>query len=386
MRLLFVCNEYPPAPHGGVGVFVKNIANALARRGHKVFVVGVYNSVDSFLVEKDADVMVYKLPIILRSRITHINSLQARWNLASFVHKLVRDEGIEIVEAPEGGGWSLFIQKKKPVIVRLHNSSPIFYQNSKTQKRGRFTYWIETLAIRRASRIVAVSRYILEALTPLYPYARIKKGKRPTVIYNGIRTDFFQEISDVEEIPYRIAFAGTIKPMKNLEKLLDAFSVVLEKYPQAQLHIAGKDTLVNGESYWQVLSSSLSEMVLSHIEYHGTFPYVEMPAFFALAQVCVFPSVVESFGLVAAEAMACGRPVIYTENGPGPELIDHGVDGFLVDTSSSDAIAQQIIEVFDFPEQAMQVGQQAAKKIKKCFSEERVIEENLNLYQDCLSK
>jgi len=62
MKILFVCNEYPPSPHGGVGTFTKTLAHELAQSGHTISIVGMYDDVRTITTYIDNDVKVVKLP------------------------------------------------------------------------------------------------------------------------------------------------------------------------------------------------------------------------------------------------------------------------------------------------------------------------------------
>jgi glycosyltransferase involved in cell wall biosynthesis len=80
--------------------------------------------------------------------------------------------------------------------------------------------------------------------------------------------------------------------------------------------------------------------------------------------ILVFPSLFEGFGLVITEAMSQGTPVITTDRTAGPDLISHGVDGWLVEAASSNAIIEVLLSVIEKPELLEQIGLAAKKKAK----------------------
>lgn len=379
MNILFVCNEYPPAPHGGVGTFVKEMAHALLEKGHSVWVVGMYSDVQSSVQQIEDGVHIHRFP--RGNNKLHFSIIQERFKLAKIITKIVKQEKIDLAEAPEGGGWGVFLSPICPWVIRLHNATPLF----STSNRGKFITLLEGLALRRCNRVVSVSQFLLKAAQNLYPLSDLQR-RDSFVISNGINTSLFHFFPYEMAVPGRILYAGTIKPLKNIETLLIAFENVWKKYPEVSLDILGKDTQVNGQSYWESLSSKIPIEIRSKITFHGPINHEWMPEYYSKAQVCVFPSAVESFGLATAEAMACGRPVIYSKVGPGPEIINHGVDGFLCNPNNASEIASQIKDVLENVHRAKMVGKNAAMTISERFALSEIVEKNIQFYLACIDE
>ena len=270
---------------------------------------------------------------------------------------------------------------KIPLIIRLHNPTPIF-TNLQNINRGRLISLAENISITRANYLVAVSQFICDSSKIIYKNSNIASRHIP-VIYNGIDTDLYRFFPYEERIVDRIVFAGTIKPMKNIELLLQSFALLLNLKKEATLHLYGKDTIINGHSYFEYISKDLCANVKQKIFYHGRVPFNELPHYYSKSSVCIFPSVIESFGLVAAEAMSCGRPVIYSSNGPGPELIINNYDGILCDSSDKFEISEKLLFILNHPEEAKRIGINARKKIECRFSLANIVRKNLDFYESC---
>jgi glycosyltransferase involved in cell wall biosynthesis len=384
MRIGFVCNEYPPAPHGGVGVYVKTMAEALVRRGHFVKVIGAYPKLTGVTEDTVNGVKLFFIPAIENGKRTPF--FQQRLSLARKTRKLVQREGIDIIEIPEGGGWSMFFRLPCPVVIRLHNLAPYFARQT-GKRRGGMIALMENLALRRADGISAVSQFIAREALDLYPFGRLK-FKTLKVIYNGIDTDLYSPVPYAERVPGRIVFAGTLKPIKGVETLLAAFSLLAEKRLDCQLHLYGKDTMLNGNSYLNHLFSKLipHDRLRERIHHAGAISPQKMPLTYGAASVCVFPSFAESFGLVAAEAMSCGRPVIYGNATAGPELIDHGRTGYLCTPDNPEELSDLIFHCLDNPEEAERIGFAATSKVKKQFSLEQTLNHTLQFYEKIISR
>lgn len=381
MNILYICNEYPPEPHGGVGTYVQTISHALVEQGHNVTVAGIYPSIQSSTFFSDNSVNVHKFPAgKVNNRFVLFSD---RWRLSRLVSYLTHTEKIDLVEAPEGGGWSLFNSTTHPHVVRLHNTAPIYSRLSNSNQRGKLIHLFESIAIRRSTRIVSVSEYLLRQALDLYPLSDLKKRK-PIVIYNGIDTSQFKCEPYEISIPGRIVYAGTIKPIKNIDKLLLAFCHLTRINNEAELHIFGKDTFIRGESYLKSIIDKLSPDVKLKVKYHGSVPFSLMPKIFSSAQLCVFPSAVESFGLVVAEAMSCGRPVIYTNHGPGPELITNGVDGFLCDPEDYQGVAELMDKIINSPNEGKMIGIRASETVKSKLDINIIADQNINFYINCI--
>ncbi|MDD3580661.1 MAG: glycosyltransferase family 4 protein [Desulfobacca sp.] len=384
MKICFICNEYPPAPHGGVGIYVKTLSERLAKKGYKPIVIGMYPKTWHPLISEENGVRIFRLPM------TEAGGHRAgffvnRLKLAQRVYHLSKKEKLEIVEAPEGGGWSMFFKHTCPNIIRLHNLAPYFsWQEGRS--RGRLTVLAETIAFRKATKISAVSKFIAKETLKLYPYARLKtKGIK--VIYNGIDTDLFVKAPYQERDMGRIMFAGTIKAVKGIKTLFKAFDIVGRESPDYLLYLYGKDTYIAGGSYlMKTLDSTLQDgNVKERIRYVGPVPGNELPSAYAKASVCVFPSFAESFGLVAAEAMSCARPVIYSNATAGPELIEDKKTGHLCNPADYRQLADIILHTLRNPSDAEAIGLAAAERIRNFFSLERCIEENLKYYEEAHS-
>ncbi|MCZ8133987.1 MAG: glycosyltransferase, partial [Algoriphagus sp.] len=90
---------------------------------------------------------------------------------------------------------------------------------------------------------------------------------------------------------------------------------------------------------------------------------------------------IETLGLVAPEAMAMRRAVIYTVIGPGPEVVDHGISGWLCDPHNPSNIAEQIIEVFSNPNEMEKRAIAGQEKVNQQFNIKNILPQNIEFYQ-----
>ena len=120
------------------------------------------------------------------------------------------------------------------------------------------------------------------------------------------------------------------------------------------------------------------------VYFKGIVSYTEVPEAYAKAEVCVFPSHMETLGLVAPEAMACEKPVVFTQLGPGPEVIEDNYNGYLANPYEPKNIAEQILKVFDDKEKAKLLAKNAREKVLEKFNPEVIVKQNINFYNNLL--
>jgi glycosyltransferase involved in cell wall biosynthesis len=153
----------------------------------------------------------------------------------------------------------------------------------------------------------------------------------------GVRLDRFQKTEDPPPGTLDVLFAGTVSIRKGVPYLLDAFAKL--KHPLKRLRLAGP---VEPE-----MSSLLSRFDLRNVEILGRMPQKELARWMNVSHVLVLPSVEDGFGLVMAQAMACGAVVIASEHTGGPDLFTDGVEGFVVPIRSPEAICARLSELAD---------------------------------------
>ena len=123
-------------------------------------------------------------------------------------------------------------------------------------------------------------------------------------------------------------------------------------------------------------------MILKNI---GAVPYSDMPKVYQDADILLFPTVREGFGLAAAEAMACGLPVVATNCSSLPELIDNGKGGFLCPVGDVEAFAEKINLLADSPKLRREMGEYNRSKVEKMFTVQRMVSEYKDLFEQVLS-
>ena len=380
MHICFLTNEYPKAgfPHGGLGSFVKTMAEALVKNGLQVTVIGLnYTPAD----ETESVNGVH----IIRIRKSNVKGLAWYFNsknIAKTIATIHKKNPIAIVEGAE---LSLaFLPKIKEIkyVIRLHGGHHFFAEG----ENRRITWWKgfqEKRSFKKADAFIAVSNYVKSHTATYLSY----HNKPVEVIFNPINGQLFQP-QEVAIETNNITFAGTICEKKGIRQLIQAFPLVKEKFPDAILNLYGRDWFFpDGSSYMKMLKATeLPKLGVfaKDVVFHGAVPFTEIPNAYAKAAVCIFPSHMETLGLVAPEAMAMEKPVIFTKLGPGPEVIVDGATGWLCNPHHPEDIANTIIQVLSNPQKAQEVAKQAKRFVLEKFELYEIAQNNIGFYKKIL--
>ena len=121
------------------------------------------------------------------------------------------------------------------------------------------------------------------------------------------------------------------------------------------------------------------------MNFKGAVPRDELDGHYAAAAVCVFPSHMETQGLVSLEAMLLEKAVVFSKYGPGPETIQHGVDGLLCDVYQPEDIAAQILRILENPDEAEAMGRRARRTVMERCDLAKVTAQNIAFYRSLMT-
>jgi glycosyltransferase involved in cell wall biosynthesis len=137
-----------------------------------------------------------------------------------------------------------------------------------------------------------------------------------------------------------LLFIGTIEPRKNIVRIIESYASIADKIPH-QLVIAGR----KGWKYHDVFKTVDRMQLRSRVHFTGRIEGSDVAAVYSLADVFVWPSLYEGFGLPVLEAMACGAPVVTSDCSSLPEVV--GSAALVVDPFSTDEIARAIMRLIE---------------------------------------
>ncbi len=377
MHICFLSNEYPRPgqAHGGIGSFLKVICPSLVAAGHQVSVInGTYGKPEQIYSEG------VRLIYTTFSKRGGIAWIINNFAVNREIERLNREVPIDVVEGAELS--FAFLRKKKKIsyVIRLHGGHHFFSEG----ERRSLNWWKafqEIRSFRKADGFIGVSEYVVKHTSKF-----LKIEPRPLkVIMYPINLELFSE-ADFEQIePFKLVFAGTFIEKKGIRQLCFAMKQVVERFPMAELHAYGRDWKdINGQSYLDNLKLEIPEQLKSNIHFHPPVDQHNLPSTYSKAHICVFPSHIETLGLVAPEAMAMQRAVLYSSLGPGPEVIEHGESGWLCNPTDPVDIAEKIIEIFSDFEEMKRRAIKAKEKVNLQFNIKNILLQNLDFYNEVI--
>ena len=208
------------------------------------------------------------------------------------------------------------------------------------------------------AQVTFVSEYCRRAV---YGSSMRKGG---IVIFNGVDLKRFNPSLDGSRVRQRLGLSQNVPvlfaaqrlvPKKRVDIIIRAMSHVLREYPQAMLVIGG-----TGESQPK-LAALVQQLGLEQsVWLAGYIPHSsDLPFYYAMSDIFVFHSTYEQFGIVLAEAMAVGKPIVSVRSTAIPEVVHDGETGFLVPPLNPREMARKIIHLLDNPTECAQLGRNA---------------------------
>lgn len=184
----------------------------------------------------------------------------------------------------------------------------------------------------------------------------------------------------------RVLFVGRIQPLKGVDVAIEAFALVAAKTPGARLDIVGGPSGPNGGLEAELLVRRVEELSLTdRVRFRGPVPHHRLADWYRASDVLVVPSRSESFGLVAAEAQACGLPVVATRVGGLAELVEDGCSGLLVDGWDPAEHAAAILTVLTDPAVSGILSRGAVERAAR-FSWPATVDRFLELYAGIVAR
>ena len=333
----------PPKKYGGIERIVAELANGQVARGHKVTLFAAAGSKTRAKL-----VTVYDKPLT-QAGIPWQNPL---WNLENLSACFKRAADFDIIHS-HLDLWTLFFQEQTatPVVHTFHNQ---LYRTA----HGLDDRLELFSAHRRTTNGVFISQ------------AERKKAKvhflKNWVIYNGVPLDHFRFRANPHDYFVWIARVNKHKGVEN--------AIAAAKRAGVKLLLAGRIDPVQRDYFRKVIKPKLTR----NIRYVGELSERELPALYGAARALLYPiEWEEPFGLVMAEAMACGTPVIAYPRGSVPELVKHGKTGFLAHSIAGLVRAMRRVDEID--RRACRVW------VEKKFSVDGMVENYEKLYHRILA-
>lgn len=264
--------------------------------------------------------------------------------------------------------------RKGPVLLTCHDLIPWTYYHRRTP-----TWKANIRSIKQIRHIIAISHYTKNELmnTLGIPEERIH------VIPNGVDHQKFHPVTDPQKPSFLssedrvLLYAGSEEKRKNLGVVLTVLSEIVKDMPQVKLiKVGGPGDGISPETCIR----EINRLGLSrNVYFTGTVSDTELLTLYNIADVFVFPSLIEGFGLPPLEAMACGCPVIASDSTSIPEVV--GDAGILLDPQDTTAWRDAILKVLDEPATRERMKQKSIQQAS-IFNWDDCAQSTKELYED----
>ena len=390
MKVLMLSWEFPPQIVGGIAPHVHDLSLALADKGQEITVVTRGNT--PMETEEDLHgIKVYRVPPSTPEPPDFISwVLQLNLKLLEkAVFLAEQGERFDLIHAHDWlvayAGQGLKHAYRKPLVATIHATE--WGRNGGLHNElQRYISNVEWGLTFEAWRVICCSRYMSNELQRIFQLPADKLR----IVPNGVYPETFRHRSgnaqairrkyaaDDEKI---IFYIGRLVFEKGLDLLLDAAAKILARQQKVKFVIAGKGP------YAKHLHERAQQMGLyERFYFTGYIDDLTRNALFSTADVAVFPSLYEPFGIVALEAMAAGTPVVVTDTGGLGEVVRHGKNGLKAAPNDPESLADNILWLLDYPEQAKALRNQAFHDLKSEYDWGKIAARTLEVYTEVVDE
>lgn len=336
MDVLFVCSWFPSKLHATAGNFIERHLDAVQQKGHQVMVVhlGLSNRILIPHIHRESGSRRHVFHLFM-PRIVAGQRLYTAY--AKRLLKILRKENFspQVIH-----GHVLFPAGPLAVAFRKIARKPLVYTEHWTGLNSTNAPKLPREVLRQVQAVAKETSFFMPVSEDLAnSMQQLEIKGRYEVIYNAVDTSHFY-YEDKPEREFTFLHISNFLPVKNVEGIIDAFDrLVGNTNLPVRLHIAGDGDIKRLETYAARLSSR------PQMQFSGPLSYVEVASLMRKADCFVLFSHYENLPCVIAEALCCGVPVIATDVGGVPEMIDSS-NGLLIkpgDTAALTTAMQKLL-------------------------------------------
>jgi glycosyltransferase involved in cell wall biosynthesis len=328
VKIAIMVGGFLPKWLGGTEIATYNLARHLARRGHEVHVITSRDKGQP----SETVVEGFRLHRLSIMRIRYLGAVLF-WIKPLGLLKRIDPDVILVQSMILGmGGYLAKLLLKKPYVV---------WGQGDEYLRWLFKGTISKIVLKHAAAALASTQDMATTLKRTYQ-------RDITVVPNGIDIEQFSEAATlrksarnklgIQDTDMVLVFVGRLLTSKGLVYLLKSMPIVLQHANNIKLVMVG-----DGADRSLLEQMALELGLQNNIIFTGMVPNEAVPGYLAAADIFVFPSLSEGFGIVVVEAMASGLPLVSTNVHGLPEIIENGQNGLLVEPRSPEQIAEKVL-------------------------------------------
>lgn len=292
-------------------------------------------------------------------------------NIFKHIRKLIRivdKEGIDIVQTQFSMGETLgyliklFRPNIKLVVAFVGALKPTFFKHQ-----------IVSIFYKKVDLFIAISNFVKEERIKQYPFL---EEKNIEVVYNGTKPRESRGTIEIGMEKNALLAVSSLIEIKNIQVLISAIKILIKKYKYEDIHL-----YIAGEgAYRPVLENLIKENKVED-QVHLLGNQTDVGTLLEQSDIFVHPSYMEGFGIAVAEAMHAGKPIIVSDAGALPELIENKKTGLVVDPYNAEQWCKAIISLIENPDIAKTFAKAARRKAEAEFSFNKFVKSYEKLYE-----
>lgn len=388
MRILLLSSELVPERAGGIAAYTATIAPALAARGHDVHVLSCAPE-HAHRDDHESGVWWHRRRLVGGDRALNFGRFrQTALRLATAAscrRALGRlQASFDVIESPEWVAESLLLRGKTsaPVVVSLHTPLHILFGFDVPRFHSdlRIADRLERAAVRRAAAVTSSSRLLAETLT-----ADGWLQKTPAIIPLPVDAGAWESLPSVASTEPEVLVVGRLEPRKAPEVAVQAAAMLAEEVEGVRVTFVGRSRgWREGRGYGE-WTAALAERTGAPARFVPQLPHHEMREQYAKARVVAVPSLFESFSLATVEAMACGRPIVYTSKVGAAEILRGTDAGSEVATNDPQALADALRPYLLDADHAARAGATAREIARSRCAPDIIAEQRERCFEDAIA-
>lgn len=380
--------EYAPLSHGGLARHVQDLSEAMVKQGHSVYIITqgdnnipVCEEINGVNVVRTKNVQISANDFV--DNILHLN-----FQLLEEAIKLIKKTGEP--DIIHGHDWLVFWASKvlkhsltKPLVYTIHATEYGRNQGIYNDMQ-RYINDIEWYANFEAWNVIVCSQYMKNEIRGLFQVPRDKIN----VIKNGVNpdnytADYSKKFRNLYAAPNEkiVFYVGRIVREKGIQVLIQSIPDILASEPDTKFVISGKgpflDNLKKQAGYLDVGD---------RIYFTGFVSNKVRNKLYQVADLAVFPSLYEPFGIVALEAMTTRTPVVVSDVGGMTEFVKDGKNGIKVEPGNPSRLANAIKALLHNKGKAKLLASNGYKMAKTEYNWDKIAGKTINVYQKVLEE
>lgn len=383
MRILMLSWEYPPRIVGGISRVVHDLAQKIGEMGNDVHVVTCWEQ-GTPEYEKDGNVHVYRVhtydinPNNFIDWVMHLNFCMLE-EAIKLLHKI---GGFDIIHAHDWVvAFSARTLKKSyniPIITTIH-ATEHGRNHGLYNETQRYINSVERWLTEESWQIIINSEYMKNEIKTIFNISAEKLHIIPNGVdlnkFKNIEIDFKFRNKFANENEKVVFFVGRLVNEKGVHVLIDAIPKIINSYNDVKFVIAGR-----GPSLESLQEKAQTNGVAHKVVFTGYISDEELNKLYICADIAVFPSLYEPFGIVALEGMVANIPVVVSDTGGLGEIVNHGIDGMKSYVGNPNSLADSILELLFSPKLVEEIKLNAKEKVKNFYNWDLISRKTLQVY------